>query len=85
MRASRELDKHLLSYCNLALILLSSFSALSSSSPSFCELQEPLPHFHSYHKAGDFVLGGLFPLSPGFHFPEEDFTTKDPDVAYCGK
>ena len=77
MRAS--LDTHLLSYLNLTLILLSSFSALSSSSSSFCELQEQV-HFNSFHKAGDFVLGGLIPIHNDYYFLELNFTSNlDPN------
>ena len=76
MRASP--DTHLLSYLNLTLILFSAFCALSSSSSSFCDLQEQVPRYKSFHKAGDFVLGGLLPMhEQGLYY--EDFTTKQPD------
>ena len=80
MRAS--LDTHLLSYLNLTLILFSSFSVLSSSSSSFCELQEQL-HFNSFHKAGDFVLGGLFPIHNTDDFLDLTFTSKTPLDPNC--
>ena len=73
MRAS--LDTHLLSYLNLTLILFSSFSALSSSASSSCELQVPL-NLNRFHKAGDFVLGGLFSIHVGTIDPEVNFTSK---------
>ena len=73
MRAS--LDTHLLSYLNLTLILFSSFSAQSSSASSSCELQVPL-NLNRFHKAGDFVLGGLFPIHTGEIYPEVNFTSK---------
>ena len=77
MRASP--DTHLLSYMYLTLILFSSFSALSSSPSSSCELQE---HFNlnRIYKAGDFVLGGLFYIHFYSVFPELSFTSKQEEL-----
>ena len=68
-------DTHQLSYLNLTLILFSSFSALSSSSSPSCELQVPFI-LNRFHKAGDVVLGGLFPIHTVYIPPEVNFTSK---------
>ena len=73
MRGS--LDTHLLSYLNLTLIFVFSFSTLSSSASSSCELQVPF-NLNRFHKAGDFVLGGLFPIHTGEIYPEVNFTSE---------
>ena len=79
MRAS--LDIHLLSYLYLTLILFSSLSALSSSPSSSCELQAQF-NLSRMYKAGDVVLGGVFPFyhQPVYH--ESSFTSK-PQYPTC--
>ena len=76
MRVS--LDTHLLSFMYLTLILFSSFSALSSSPSSSCELQAQFK-FNRIYKAGDFILGGLFEIHFSSVFPELSFTSKPQD------
>ena len=77
MRAS--LDTHLLPCLYFTLILFSSFSALSSSASSTCQLQERF-QVNSFHKAGDFVLGGLFHMhSDPVYSPEVNFVTNKLD------
>ena len=68
-----------LSFLHLTLILPSSFSALSSSSP--CELQAQLYTLNRMYKDGDFILGGLFDIYLSPVFPELSFSFKpqDPD------
>ena len=81
MRVS--LDIHLLSYMYLYLILFSSFSPLSSSSSSSCELQAPFIHNRIY-KPGDLVLGGLFDIHHHSVFPDLSFTSKQQDPICYG-
>ena len=73
MRASLDIDTHLLSYLYFNLILFSSFSASSPSSS--CESQAPFD-LNGFYKAGDVVLGGFFPINFNFELPELHFTSK---------
>ena len=73
MRAS--LDTHLLSYMYLTLMLFSSFSVMSSSPSSFCELQAQF-NLNRMYKDGDFVLGGLKAFHKTRVYPEPSFASK---------
>ena len=79
---SSSLDTHLLSYMYLTLILFCSFSALSSSSSS-CELQAPF-RLNRFYKAGELVLGGLFPVHFSSVFPEQSFTSQQKEPSCYG-
>ena len=79
MRAS--LDIQLLSY--LYLILFSSFSPLSSSPSSSCELQAQF-NLNRIYKDGDFILGGLFDIYLSSVFPGLSFTSKPQDPTCYG-
>ena len=82
MRAS--LHTCLLPYLNFTLIVFSLFSALSSSASSSCQLQQRL-RINSFHMAGDFVLGGLFPIHQDGDLVEVNFTSKQLDLNSKGE
>ena len=81
MRSSLHIDTHLLSYLYLTLILFSALSSSPSSSSSSCESQAPFD-LNRFSKAGDVILGGLFPINFEYFQPELHFTSK-PKPLHC--